>query len=97
MDRYPERFAKDGITDSESYLNWSSAKECADEALLLAVDAAKKAFAREDALSIDQRTEEALKRLQESLMALPASHKTEVITSASADCTVNLAVPEHVK
>ncbi|KIL55077.1 hypothetical protein M378DRAFT_18264 [Amanita muscaria Koide BX008] len=77
VDRYAEQFAKDGITDSESYLNWSSAKECADEALLLAVDAAKKALAHEDALSIDQRMEEALKCLRESLMALPASHKTE--------------------
>ena len=57
---HTERSVKNGIKDMcprESYPNWADAKEHAGEALVLAVDAATKAFACDDALSIDQMTE----------------------------------------
>ena len=60
MDAHTERSVKNGIKDMcprESYPNWADAKEHAGEALVLAVDAATKAFACDDALSIDQMTE----------------------------------------
>ena len=68
VDAYTERSVKNGILDRrprESYPGWADAKEQAGEALTLAVDAATKAFAREDALSIDQKTEEAFEHLRQ--------------------------------
>lgn len=68
MDAYTERSVKNGIKDmrpTESYPSWADTKEHAGEALALAVDAATKAFARDDALSIDQKTEKAFEHLRE--------------------------------
>jgi hypothetical protein len=66
VDTYTERSLKNGIKamcPGESYLSWADAKEHAGEALALAVDAATRAFVRDDAPSIDQKTEKALEYL----------------------------------
>ena len=68
MDAYTERYVQNGIKGMhprESYPSWADAQEQAGEALTLAVDAATKAFARDDALSIDQKTEKALEHLRQ--------------------------------
>jgi len=62
----------------ESYPSWVYAKEHAGEALALAVDATTRAFARDDASSINHQTEKALECLRKSLVAVPACHKTEI-------------------
>lgn len=67
MEAYTERSVENGIKDMrprESYPSWTDAQEHAGEALTLAVDAAAKAFARDDALSIDEKTEKALECLR---------------------------------
>ena len=67
VDAYTERYVKNGIKETrlrESDPSWVNAQEHAGEALALAVNAATNAFARDDALSIDQKTEMALERLR---------------------------------
>jgi len=61
VDAYTERYLKNGIEDMrprESYPSWADAKEHAGEALALAVGAATRVFARDDAPSIDQKNGE---------------------------------------
>ena len=67
VEAYTERSVENGIKDMrprESYPSWTDAQKHAGEALTLAVDAAAKAFARDDALSIDEKTEKALECLR---------------------------------
>jgi hypothetical protein len=68
VDAHTEQSVKNGIKDlrpGESYLSWADAQEQAGEALTLAVDTATKAFARDDVLSIDQKTEKAFEHLRQ--------------------------------
>jgi len=49
----------------------------ADKALNLAIDAAEKAHLRTEAGSLAEATEMALAHLRQSLVAVPATHKTK--------------------
>jgi len=56
--------------------SWDEAAKLAGEALQLAVDAAIKAAARDDVA--DEITERALEKLNQSVAAIPASHRRSI-------------------
>lgn len=77
VDAYTEQSLKNGIKamcPRESCPSWADAKEHAGEALALAVDAATRAFARDDASSINQQTEKALKCLRKRCKSPCSGH-----------------------
>jgi hypothetical protein len=86
VDTHTEQSLQSGIKDMcprESYTSWADAKEHAGEALVLAVDAATRAFARDDAPSIAQKTEKALECLQKRCESPCSGHH---LTSLNTHC-----------
>jgi len=83
---YMERSVACGFRDNrprESTPGWKQAHELACNALTLAVEAGAKAANRDKAAN--EKTEESLRCLQESLAAIPASHRRDIDLMRSWD------------